>query len=206
NLSLLKLKIWSGRKKPEKLLYEQQLLLFELAAEEYNLIRLDTMKLVSESFFVGFEFNTQAEDTFSVYYVERSLMQDNTAWAFYNQGWYPLYSESGYISAALDIELLTFDYYIPPNARPGEFPYAGGVNVYPNPATDHIQVLFKDVPSQPVQCKIYDLQGRLCSIVNRIDPSSNFLLNISNLKSGFYILSIQCEWGLFNFRVMICRR
>lgn len=204
--SLLKLKIWSGRAKPEKLLYQQPVLLFELAPEEYNLIRLDTMKLVSESFFVGFELNTQPEDTFSVYYVEQPSIKDNTAWAFYNRGWYPLYSESGYLSASLDIELLTFDYYIPRDASPGEFPYGSRVNVYPNPATDHIQVLFKDVPSQPVLCKIYDLQGRLCSIVNRTSPSSNFAMDIRFLKSGFYIISIQCEWGVFNFRVKICRR
>lgn len=205
NRSTLKLKIWSGKDRPVNVLYQQQILLFELAPDEYNLIRLDTMKLVNGSFFVGFELNTQPDDTFSMYYVEQPTMQKNTAWAFYNRGWFPLYSGESYISASLDIELLTFDYYIPPESNPGEFPYPTQVSIYPNPASNYVQVLFKNVPKQMVKCYIYDLQGRICRLVSRSDNASNFTIDVSNLKTGFYIFSVHAEWGVFNFKVLIRR-
>jgi len=203
--STLTLKIWSGRNQPDKLLYQQAILLFELAPEEYNLIRLDSMELVNESFFVGFEFNTQLSDTFSMYFAERPSLKENTAWARYDNGWYPLFSGTDYLYAALDMEVLGFNYYFNHKNRPGEFPFEDRVSVYPNPAQDQIQILFSATPTQPVTCRIYDLQGRLCATVNRKNSPQNFAVETSSLRQGIYILSVQCEWGIFNFRIMVNR-
>jgi hypothetical protein len=119
------------------------------------------------SFFVGFEFNTQVGDTFSMYFAERPSLKENTAWASYDNGWYPLFSGSDYLYAALDMEIFCFNYYFNHKNRPGEFPFEDRVSVYPNPAQDQIQILFSTTPTQPVTWRIYDLQGRLCAIENR---------------------------------------
>ncbi len=194
--------IWSGKNKPEKVIYKQPLLLFELASDAENLIRFDSMKLVTESFFAGIELeNIQADDTFSLYYT--NLLNKNRAWVYFMNRWSPMYSGDKYLNASFDIKVLAFDYYINEKNKPGQFPYDKIVNIYPNPVTDHFQVLFNQAPTQKVIVKVYDLLGKLKMQYIYTNVSQNFRVETGNIVPGLYIVNVDCEWGTFNEKILI---
>jgi hypothetical protein len=198
NASTITFKIWEGNSYPSKLIYQQPLLLFELS-EGYNLIRLDTMKLVNNNFFVGFELTKkQNDDTLAVCYASpQNNIDYNTAYEKIHGIWQPLYDGKELIYTSLDITALTFDYYLNYKSEPGEFPYANFINLYPNPARDNIQILFKDKPRSIVNYSIYDPFGRLIIQNTYNGQESNFSINIGFLKTGTYIVRITCNLGVF---------
>lgn len=65
-----------------------------------------------------------------------------------------------------------------------------GFSVYPNPARDYVHIEYGRMNAQLGAVNIYDLSGKLLSR-NTIDPESgNYLLNVSNLQKGTYILEV----------------
>lgn len=65
--------------------------------------------------------------------------------------------------------------------------------IYPNPASDHINLKILNAPVEPAQIQIYDFFGRL--VYNgKADEAeisgNNLLINISNLPRGLYYVSI----------------
>lgn len=202
NQSKVNVTIWSGKYKPEKVIYKQTLLLYELASEGDNLIRFDSMKLVTDSFFAGIELeNSQPGDTFSLYYT--NLPNKNNAWVYYMDRWLPLYSGSKYLNASFDIKVLAFDYFINEKSKPGQFPYSKIVNIFPNPVIDHFQVLFNNTPTQKVVVKVVDLMGRVKIHYEYNDISQNFRVETGHMAPGIYIVNVDCEWGTFNEKILI---
>ncbi len=204
NQSKVILKIWSGLSKPEKILYQQTLLLFELASEYKNLIRLDSVRLVEKSFFISIELkDIHPADTFALYYSRKESFAENTALIKYNRQWTPLFDGSMHFPASYSIDVFVFDYPFNYKTQPGIFPYSDWINVYPNPASDKVHILFKKAPTQRVFYKIYDLQGRL--IISLVDENfaANTTLNLGKLKSGIYVIFVESEWGVFNKKLLI---
>jgi len=72
--------------------------------------------------------------------------------------------------------------------------------VYPNPASDYISLEMKNVGTQEVNVKMFDLYGRL--ILQQDFNSSSIQLNVSVLEMGIYFLVINEHLGQ---KVMIAR-
>lgn len=184
-------KIWRGTEKPEKIIFHKEVLLFELLDNDTNLIRLDSSVYVNQNFFVGYEIqDTYKYDTFAVYYSDPLFkVSKNTAFVKLNNKWQPLSNGVDSLNTSMAIFPLVFNYYVNENSEPGKFPL-DELTVYPNPAIESIQLLFKDKPEGIITCKIYDLSGRIVKIQSISDIEPNYLYNINDLDQGVYILKI----------------
>ena len=71
------------------------------------------------------------------------------------------------------------------------------IMVYPNPAKDELYISRSDA-RQIKSIRLLDLRGKVLKIFDEVDLSSSTIsLNISNLKSGSYMLSTETEKGVF---------
>lgn len=67
-----------------------------------------------------------------------------------------------------------------------------GINIYPNPATDKLNVSIGSTVMEPTEVTVYDLFGRkIQTAVVSFDGHSPITLNISTLTRGFYLLSVR---------------
>ena len=70
------------------------------------------------------------------------------------------------------------------------------VNVYPNPATDNVNVAISVPAEQKVTFQIVDMAGRVIQSESmRIDGEYTYSTNISNLATGIYMMRVQTENG-----------
>jgi len=75
------------------------------------------------------------------------------------------------------------------------------VNVYPNPNKGLIKIDILNMPiNAKTEAKLYDLSGTNLMIRKNFD--SHYEMDISHFKDGIYILRIQINGSLFNWKVM----
>ena len=60
--------------------------------------------------------------------------------------------------------------------------------VFPNPATDHLEVLCRDLLQEPFHVFLYDVQGRI--MLSEIYNSSHFIVRLDNIPQGLYIFKM----------------
>lgn len=75
-----------------------------------------------------------------------------------------------------------------------------GIQIYPNPATDHVDISSRQ---QINQVRIYDAEGRLISIYNSEETEAT--IDVSSLDAGWYSLEISTEAGITNEQLIIQR-
>ena len=76
-----------------------------------------------------------------------------------------------------------------------EIDFASNLSAYPNPATDNIQVTFESDYSQGrVDCQIRSLSGQIIRSFVIVDGLAT--VDVSDIASGAYILSLHTELGL----------
>ncbi|UGS21702.1 S8 family serine peptidase [Flavobacterium cyclinae] len=73
------------------------------------------------------------------------------------------------------------------------------IKIYPNPANDNVFVLSKY--SEINSYNIIDIQGRVVYSTDIID-SKNFSVDISFLNSGVYMLQLNSNSGIFNYKIV----
>ncbi|HEY8735141.1 MAG TPA: PQQ-dependent sugar dehydrogenase, partial [Puia sp.] len=61
--------------------------------------------------------------------------------------------------------------------------------VFPNPATDHLEVLCRDLLQEPFNVTMFDVSGR--RILTATYTSSHFIVHLENLTPGLYIFKMQ---------------
>jgi hypothetical protein len=60
--------------------------------------------------------------------------------------------------------------------------------VFPNPATDHLEVLCRDLLVQPFKVTLYDVSGRI--VLTGTFSSSHFIVQFRNIPPGLYIFKM----------------
>ena len=60
--------------------------------------------------------------------------------------------------------------------------------VFPNPATDHLEVLCRDLLQQPFMVSMYDVSGR--RMLTQTFSSSHFIVRLENIPQGLYIFKM----------------
>jgi len=66
------------------------------------------------------------------------------------------------------------------------------IKIYPNPATDQLNVSIGSTFAEPTEIAVFDLFGRkIQTNVMSFDGHSPITLNVSTLTSGFYLLSVR---------------
>jgi hypothetical protein len=60
--------------------------------------------------------------------------------------------------------------------------------VFPNPATDHLEVLCRDLLHQPFLVTLYDVSGR--TLLTESFSSNHFMVRLENIPPGLYIFKM----------------
>jgi len=70
---------------------------------------------------------------------------------------------------------------------------AYNIGIYPNPASDVLNLAFAEKMNLPTEISIWDISGRkIISVKNNVfEKGENLELNVKNLEKGIYILKIQ---------------
>ena len=82
----------------------------------------------------------------------------------------------------------TINMFRPYTTGVDENQFADGVSIYPNPASEFINVNFKS-SSKNVSVKIYDATGRLVKNIDNAKTGESSI-NISELESGLYMMNV----------------
>jgi PQQ-dependent dehydrogenase (s-GDH family) len=61
--------------------------------------------------------------------------------------------------------------------------------VFPNPATDHLEVLCRDLLIQPFNVTLYDVSGR--NMLTETFSGSHFIVRLENIPAGLYIFRLR---------------
>jgi hypothetical protein len=192
-------KIWDGDDIPRKLIYSQSILLFELNPGETNFIRLDTLLYVNQDFFIGYEIISEdPSDTFAIYYSMPEKREiKNTSLVKKDGIWESLSDGLDHISTSMAIFPMVFNYYMDNEINnPGTFP-SEYITLYPNPAKNHIQLLFKYRPDYDITGEIFDLSGRKVMEFKYNGREPNFSIDIRRLGQGIYFVYINHLYGTY---------
>jgi lysyl endopeptidase len=196
--SMIVFKVWAGGEVPGKVLFEKQMLLFELVEGEENMIRLDTSLFVDQEFYVGYKiFYTSPSDTFAVKSYGTAIPGSvNTALVRKNGNWQQISENGNSISTSLSVKPIVFNYPISDRKIPGEFPKRE-ITLYPNPTNDELQVLFKEKQEGTIFYAVYDMKGIEMLKGLYQSPEPNFSINIDILNQGMYILEVSFPEGVY---------
>lgn len=81
----------------------------------------------------------------------------------------------------------------------------GAINVYPNPASNTINVSWSDIAGNAVEVSIFDIQGRMVSstVYNTVDRQASF--DVSTLNDGLYIVVLNSGARKYYAKVTVLR-
>lgn len=72
------------------------------------------------------------------------------------------------------------------------------INIYPNPASDVIQIKFKLKSATDYQARLFDVSGKEIYNLNKITEAQIKHIRISHLSSGMYILNVKDNKSDYN--------
>jgi hypothetical protein len=76
-----------------------------------------------------------------------------------------------------------------------------GLNIFPNPFTNNIEVAFDHSLALPVTIILSDVSGRQVASWN-IEAAGNIILELNNLQSGIYLLKIKYGEGIITRKIV----
>lgn len=188
----------------DNIIFQKDVFLFEMTPGIKNIIRLDTLILVDHNFSVGYTINYNLPiDTLAVTtVVPNSEKLNNTAYFRIDDIWYPLASGGEQYITAINIDLLVYDFPLPANPEDLENYPQNIVTIYPNPAYDLLQILFKEKPEGNVSVKVYDTFGRLIQVFIAESPEPNIQMKTDFLPAGVFILRIEYPRGVTSVKLI----
>lgn len=82
--------------------------------------------------------------------------------------------------------------------------FVNGINVFPNPATDKLNVAFELNSAQNVEMTLVSIDGKVVSSTTSANVTNvNTSINTSNLSTGLYILNVTTNEGKFTRNIMV---
>lgn len=85
-----------------------------------------------------------------------------------------------------------------------EFNFVDGINVFPNPAKDVLNVAFELSTSQSIELTLVSIDGKIVNTTSLSNVSNvSTTINTSKLSTGMYMLNITSEEGKYTSAVMV---
>ncbi len=84
--------------------------------------------------------------------------------------------------------------------------FVSSVDIYPNPARDYTKISVFAKDNSNISVKLYNVQGQEISVMTESDNSgeeSVFILNISDLKPGMYLVSVDTGDNVFLKKLLV---
>jgi hypothetical protein len=202
--SVMVVKIWSAKGRPEETLIEKEVPLTDLLAGHTSFIAFDSAVTVADSFFAGYTlFYGSPPDTFALSMAsERTISGISTAWLF-DGTWRTLAAASnGDVISSYAISPLIYD-SLPPVIPPPVFPEP--VRIYPNPAQSVCRIEFNALNPGEVHISVFDLQGDLVETYSYGAYQRIFTIDTSGYRSGVYVVRISQGSKLYREKLVIIR-
>lgn len=200
--SFISVQLWSGDSIPVEKLTEKNVFLSSLQENSAgNLISFDSTITVTDTFFVVIELSQLAEtDTFAINHAaNRGVEGENTTFTYDGYNWAPI--ENFNTALAIYPQLCgSIQSNIPSEPR---LPVADFL-VYPNPASDLLNINLNLEKPEPVYFRIVNLSGSIVS-ESLVEYSPEKQIDISNLDSGLYILHIFSDNFFAEKKIVIAR-
>ena len=84
-----------------------------------------------------------------------------------------------------------------PVTKVNDYANVGNLNVYPNPATDMLNLQFTTANAEMIRCDIVDMNGKCIKSIERQHDGGLFeeSVNVSDIAAGIYFLRIRTQEG-----------
>ncbi|MBK7128262.1 MAG: S8 family serine peptidase [Crocinitomicaceae bacterium] len=112
-------------------------------------------------------------------------------------GWYPH-------DTATAVKFAYTLYIQNPNVGIDEETMDSGIDVYPNPANNMLNVSMVSSTDEISSIQLYDLGGRLIETYSFIQGSQQVSVNVEGFTNGVYFVKVLCSGKEFNEKVVIC--
>jgi hypothetical protein len=143
---------------------------------------------------VGDKFTQQTINLFNLTYVHDGSDTDTDGFTFIVEnpegGWIPTQAFS--IQIDEDATVGTFDQQLDQTLK-----------VFPNPATDRLNVAFGQAVEGPVALRLINLQGQMLTQQALNSVSGTLELDISQLPGGIYFLNVQTQQGTVSRKIAV---
>ncbi len=77
------------------------------------------------------------------------------------------------------------------------------VKVFPNPATDYLQIFIPDISNEKLKIQITDMNGRIILSKEQENPKKNLQIPLLDISSGSYILQLNQGNKFFNSVIIV---
>jgi len=196
--SYITLKVWDNlNAKPNNVLGSKDVQISEFTEATWKLIGFHASIAVTDTFYVGYEvYYNNPLDTFAVYIAEdRGTSGVNTAYTNFN-GW-KQYNELSTLTTSFGFDVLMCNSTEIKALKTSQF----DIKIFPNPANDFINIIASD--NHNININIFNLFGKKVYSKDSSDPISK--IDISELPSGLYIISVVSENSQISKRIVISR-
>jgi hypothetical protein len=183
----LLLKIWRDEKTPGSVIYQKNVPLADLSPNTIQFIEFDSIVVVADSFFAGYElFYDSPADTFSTYMAaNRTVDTLNSSFVYNNNQWISLHELSlGLISSSFAVMPVVFDSV----ASSNPVPFSDKIRIYPNPADHYCWIEFNELLESPVHLTLYNLQGQIIREQDFGPYQRSVRIETSGLPEGIYLI------------------
>jgi lysyl endopeptidase len=188
--SKITINMWNGDTEPDQIVIKKEVLLVDLVQGEMNFIEFDSVVIVNNTFYLGYqvEYNNPL-DTFALYMRENNN-ENNTALIYTDNNWESVYDySSGNISTSFDIRPLIFD------SISGSLKYdttlsTGEIKIIPVMIRNIVKIELYEWPEEKVIINVYSLSGQLMASELFDYPGRIIEYNVSNLRNGIYVIQV----------------
>lgn len=184
---------------PDSLLISTEVPVYELTESGLNVVDVSSETIViqpNERFFVSVDFSSLAEgDTLGLNSTQDGdAATEINAWELTSDSVWVVVAQPAY-SWDLDVDLGIF-VGVDVNDPAGVDSYANqfGVELYPNPATDFVNVRVQNQYSSGYSYRIHSTDGRLFD--KRAEVLSQFSIDVGSLTPGLYSLVVEHEGSI----------
>ncbi len=159
----------------------------EKADKDYVYYNFDPPVEINSSIYLSVVLPQYEGDTVALMTVEEA--ENNTAWELnYNNEWIPYsHPDSSWGIKLSHIIALEIGRFTAINEKPN---LVDIIKLYPNPATNKINIKLNPTCNKNVSIEIYEVYGRLVYKKLNSNINNEFNIDISKLQAGFYLMAI----------------
>jgi lysyl endopeptidase len=190
----IEVKVYSGKDKPETLLYSEQFALKNLYVDAMNYLPFKTPVKTVGNFYVCYNISQlQPGDTLAVYMANRKSDTTNSFYLKNQNGWtaYTAHNPYGNGSALLtELIACNVDDPLGVDEFKTNFPEA---RIYPNPLSGISLLTIQTIDA--IECAeeiaVYDLLGKKQNIPFTINGQNKIVLNFEGKRPGIYLVNLE---------------
>jgi PKD repeat protein len=175
-----------------------------ISGHYYTWVSFASQPLINTPVYIGVYIPTGAGDTLALITNKNGETYPSIAWEQWRNGAWYNYADSS--SWKYNVAHAIFPVFCNPNASIDEFKAGDNMIVYPNPASNSINITFMDSPKSNLKVNIYNVVGqKVNSFVYDGPEKDMFNFDISHNPNGIYILSIEADNKVLTKKISILK-